>query len=284
MKKCTYCRREYPDETTVCPLDGRLLVAPAAPRSRPVMPVRASRESQADSAAPENAPGEDAGRPDGAAPVLAEHWTVRRAWLCILTISVGMLLVATVWAFLRSSPWSRGIRVTNVDVVVAILGMMVPLGIALSFSGVTSLRQFVDAFGLRRPRREHMAAALALGFVTQAITIELLGGGLDKLQLRWRLDWLCVGALLAPFQEEPVLRGYLYTAFRTRYSSAAATGLITLLTLFTHLPMLLRSPEPALPIALLGAVTCVFRERTGNLWPAVVFHLGFNAIPAGSMW
>ncbi len=207
--------------------------------------------------------------------------------MCILVIFITHLLALTLWAFLRPGSSSRGFRITDLDVAVAFLVMMLPLGITLHFAGVTSVRQFVDVFRLRAPKREHLAGALALGFLTQAIAIEILGGGLEKLQFRWRFDWVLVAMLLAPFQEEPVMRGYLYTAFRTRYSFAKATLVVTLLYLIMHLPLLLSSFSGvsfAVPTAAIGIAACVLRERTGNLWPAIALHLGYNAIPAGIMW
>ena len=99
--------------------------------------------------------------------------------------------------------------------------------IALIFSRVRTVKDFQDSFVLIPVTRQRIASAAVIGFLIQAVWLHVFEGGWKHLQLRTSFDYDALSALLAPFLEEPIGRGFLYAAFRKGYSVTASTVLVT---------------------------------------------------------
>src|SRR5262249_50760430 len=151
------------------------------------------------------------------------------------------------------------------------------------FSGVRSVPEFRERFALLSSRRDQLAVAFALGFLIQATTIYVFQGGLRQLTTRTSMDLVVAAAILAPFLEEPWMRGYLYTSFRSRYSVGTSIVFVSVITLLFHGTQSVSSIHSFVGLTLLAVVTCLLRERTKSLWPPIVCHLAFNAIPAATI-
>lgn len=90
--------------------------------------------------------------------------------------------------------------------------------------------------------------------------------------------WVWVGfsaVLLAPFLEEVLFRGLLFSALRKNLREMWAMGITSLLFLLLHLEQYSYPPGLVLLLLLAFALTWL-RARSGSLWPAVLLHMGFN--------
>lgn len=90
---------------------------------------------------------------------------------------------------------------------------------------------------------------------------------------------LVTAVLLAPALEETLFRGLLLPALRRRWNFWPAAVAVT--AVFTGLHVAQTGAYlPALAgIFACGLALAWLREQTGSLWPAIVFHMGFNSTP-----
>ena len=87
-----------------------------------------------------------------------------------------------------------------------------------------------------------------------------------------------VATFTAPFVEELVYRGVLYSAFQRKMGIPAAFILVTLLFALVHVPQYYPSYSTILLLGLLSLILTSIRYKTNNLWPCVVLHTLFNGI------
>ncbi len=85
-----------------------------------------------------------------------------------------------------------------------------------------------------------------------------------------------VATLTAPFVEELVYRGVLYSAFQRAMGVPAAFLLVTFLFAVVHVPQYWPSTSTILLLTLLSMILTAIRVKTGNLLPCVIFHTIFN--------
>ncbi len=81
---------------------------------------------------------------------------------------------------------------------------------------------------------------------------------------------------LFPLVEEFVFRGLLISWLR-RFGFVAAAAISTALFAAIHLPVTVHG---WLYFAMIGALLCVVRYRTGSVWWCVAAHATYNAVPA----
>jgi uncharacterized protein len=82
----------------------------------------------------------------------------------------------------------------------------------------------------------------------------------------------------APFVEEVVYRGVLYSAFQRSFGVNAALVLVTLLFALVHVPQYWPSYSTIFLLTLLSITLAWVRVRTGNLLPCVILHTIFNGL------
>jgi membrane protease YdiL (CAAX protease family) len=87
-----------------------------------------------------------------------------------------------------------------------------------------------------------------------------------------------IATLSAPFVEEVVYRGVLYSAAKKTMGTAGAISLTTLLFTLVHVPQYWPSYSTIFLLFLLSLVLTIVRARTGRLLPCVVLHFVFNGI------
>lgn len=87
-----------------------------------------------------------------------------------------------------------------------------------------------------------------------------------------------VATLTAPFVEEVVYRGVLYSAFQRAVGVPAAFMLVTVLFALVHVPQYWPSTSTILLLTLLSVILTGIRVKTGNLLPCVIFHTLFNGL------
>jgi hypothetical protein len=82
----------------------------------------------------------------------------------------------------------------------------------------------------------------------------------------------------APFVEEVVYRGVLYSAFQRTFGIPAAFLFITLLFALVHVPQYYPSGSTIFLLTLLSVILTFIRVKTGNLLPCVILHTLFNGL------
>lgn len=89
-------------------------------------------------------------------------------------------------------------------------------------------------------------------------------------------DVLYIGVaivIVAPFIEELLFRGYIYSQIREKYPPWMAITVTATLFSFAHF-----SPITFIPIFILGLFMGMVRERTGSILPSMTFHAGNNLV------
>jgi membrane protease YdiL (CAAX protease family) len=130
-------------------------------------------------------------------------------------------------------------------------------------------------------RSAGLAVAL-LGVGT--IIIKLVGSPeteLDRLIESSRAAALATAFLAtvtAPFVEEVIYRGVLYSAIRRAAGRGAAVAIVVLLFAAIHVPQYWPSFGVIGTILLLSLVLTLIRAHTGRLLPCFIVHLVFNGI------
>jgi hypothetical protein len=82
----------------------------------------------------------------------------------------------------------------------------------------------------------------------------------------------------APFVEELIYRGVLYSALQRTAGSWPAVIIVTILFAAVHVPQYWGSPATIILLTLLSLILTLVRAKTGNLLPCVILHTLFNAI------
>jgi membrane protease YdiL (CAAX protease family) len=82
----------------------------------------------------------------------------------------------------------------------------------------------------------------------------------------------------APFVEELVYRGLLYSAFQRTFGVAAAFLFVTFLFVVVHVPQYYPSFSTILLLVLLSVILTLIRVVSGNLLPCIILHTLFNAL------
>ena len=85
-----------------------------------------------------------------------------------------------------------------------------------------------------------------------------------------------IATFTAPFVEEVVYRGVLYSAFQRTLGVTAAFLLTTFLFALVHVPQYWPSYSTIFLLALLSLTLTSIRVKTSNLLPCIVLHTLFN--------
>lgn len=108
-----------------------------------------------------------------------------------------------------------------------------------------------------------------------AVSRQSHSGGHDAFGVAWCFFTL-ESVLIAPFCEEIVTRGFLYRAFRGRYSFLVTTVIIVCFSAYFHWSSVSRSLFTFGCLASLWILLCIVRERTGSLWGCLLCHAVYN--------
>lgn len=96
---------------------------------------------------------------------------------------------------------------------------------------------------------------------------------------RWAVYIVAVVATFtAPFVEEVIYRGILYSAFQRAFGIPAAFLLVTGLFALVHVPQYYPSYSTIFLLTVLSLTLTAIRVRSDNLLPCVILHTLFNAI------
>ena len=87
-----------------------------------------------------------------------------------------------------------------------------------------------------------------------------------------------VATFTAPFVEEVVYRGVLYSAFQRTMGVPTAFLLVTFLFAVVHVPQYYPSYSTIFLLGLLSLILTSIRVKTGNLLPCIILHTVFNGL------
>ncbi len=87
-----------------------------------------------------------------------------------------------------------------------------------------------------------------------------------------------IATFSAPFVEEVIYRGVLYSAFEKAFGVSPAFILVTILFALVHVPQYFPSYGTILLLTLLSVTLTALRIWSNNIWPCVVLHTVFNGI------
>ena len=87
-----------------------------------------------------------------------------------------------------------------------------------------------------------------------------------------------LAVLTAPFVEELIYRGILYSPLQRAVGPPLAIVIVTLLFAAVHFPQYWGTPSTIVLLTLLSLILTVIRAKTGSLLPCVILHTVFNAI------
>ena len=216
-----------------------------------------------------------------------EPWKCRDAWFCVLALIVSQFLFVF-WLRMaaRSSPafdhwWASSFGTGVIYLIQDALWVT----FALLFSRVKSVRDFLVPAGLRRGislfgwNAAWLAFAIALinGYGgSKGWTASSTHSVYDTFSTWGYFNFSAV--LIAPFCEEIATRGFLYQAFRGRYSPLVATIIIICFSSYFHWGSVSRSAFTFACLAMMGGLLCIVREKTGSLWNCLLCHSVYNAV------
>ncbi len=166
------------------------------------------------------------------------------------------------------------------------------IAFALVWALVTRLgkRPFLASLGWGWSGRLRFWQSLGLGislFLVATALAKLLGAEKptqleqlinSSLAARYTIAGLAV--LTAPFIEEFVYRGVLYSAVQRLIGVKAAVIFVAGLFILIHVPQYWPNVGVIAAVALLSIVLTVVRASTGRLLPCIVIHMAFNAVQA----
>lgn len=218
-------------------------------------------------------------------------WRIRDAWFCVLALIVSQFVVLSWLRFAaRSSPafdhwWASSFGTGVIYLIQDALWVF----IALWFSRVEAVREFLEPAGLRRGVSLFgwCAAWLAIAIAVidgygasrglTASSSQHLAAGYGDFGVAWCYFTLSA-VVIAPFCEEVATRGFLFPAFRHGYGFMLTTVIIVCFSAYFHKSSVFRSAFTFGCLALLWVLLCVVRERSGSLWDCLLCHGVYNLV------
>lgn len=124
--------------------------------------------------------------------------------------------------------------------------------------------------------RQSYIIAVLLSIVIAAVGIAVYVGPVhpDRSVIFYAYSAL-LPIVVAPFVEEVIFRGAIFSGLRTQYSIINAILLTTVMFLIAHLQFILK-PIDLVPLGLLSLVACWLRIRYSSTRPCVVLHIIYN--------
>ena len=213
----------------------------------------------------------------------------RDAWFCAIgLLFLTMLLDAFVRVSRERLPGFADFSKTlagRFAYMAALDGLL--LAGVVRFSHATSARDFLARMGLRQ--RPTVAGWYAAWAALGLAALDHYGAAKGWTASAWvarehagyvpESIWFLIvtSAVIGPFVEEIMTRGYLYRAFRASYGTMPSTGLIICFSAYFHAGSMSHSVFTAVLLVSLWLILCLLRERSGSLWNCAFCHGIYNA-------
>ncbi len=215
-------------------------------------------------------------------------WKSSDAWLCILALVFFQfaLLFGLNSAASSYPAFSHWWAMSFGRGVIYLVQDALWVFVALWFSRVKAVRDFLEPAGLRQgvslfgwcAAWVAIAIALINGYGgSKGWTAGFSHATHETFSIAWCFFTLAA-VLIAPFCEEIATRGFLYRAFRGRYSPLVATIIIIGFSSYFHWNSVSRSVFTFSCLAVGWALLCIVREKTGSLWDCLLCHSVYNAV------
>jgi len=224
-------------------------------------------------------PGENGGLKFRLSPFGA--WSPSSAWLCGAILSIASISAkpAVFWIASRSDAGLLFVTLPEAFFFAVLLGGLVFLWLAVFLSKIRTIKEFWFEFGFNWNMSAYVVLGsglagflLGIGFeyIVRSDAHKQVPGFSSALLLRW------LPLLLAPFFEEPIMRGYIYKAFRTRYPALRSTVFVGIVMVASHWPSVSHSVVAGLAVWVMNLLVCALRETTKSLWPSIAAHFFYN--------
>jgi membrane protease YdiL (CAAX protease family) len=217
-------------------------------------------------------------------------WSARDAWKCVGMLLVFEFFLAIVITVITSrlpafQLWlGGGIGHFSLHIFYSAVYILT----AAYFARTESWNTFFEGFGLNRKPSDYVWFGVVAAVVLRLITHFILIKGWMKGYTIYDINafrhtfgseryFYLAPLLLAAFFEEPVMRGFLYKAFRGSYSIATSMALIVACTTLGHWQQYSHSALAAISISSITIVQCYLREKSNSLWDCILCHLTVNA-------
>lgn len=164
---------------------------------------------------------------------------------------------------------------------------IITVAISYRFITRTSKGEFFSAIGWYWPKKLRLLRTLgltALTFVLFAIIASLLPNKENQMQkliessMAARISIGFVAVVGAPFVEEMIYRGILYSGFCKDFGRGVAIIIVSLLFLAVHVPQYWGAWGGIAGLGFLSLVLTLVRAYSSSLLPPYVMHLTFNSV------
>lgn len=213
-------------------------------------------------------------------------WRARHAWLCFAAVyGLSMAVAFNLYVFSVKWPSVLDISSPQAAFFVTICGLLIAFSVTLAFAKVSSLGAFSRVFRLNRPPTPFGIWGLLFGLGIALAAMYLIRHGYTPdtvLSRSFRSAGsgvsvlLSVAGLVSPFFEEPMMRGFLYPAFRGSYRAVTSTMIVIAMGLLLHPDALSKPGVYTLLIISLNLALCLLRENSISLWDCIICHLAYN--------
>lgn len=223
--------------------------------------------------------------------VLAAIGVWLMSFVFMLVTQMGFLIAYLLYRGLNLATVAEVVTKDPVAIFVAVLSIVpahaLTLGLAWLLVTGVGKRPFLRTLGWDwgRDFTFWRCAGLAVGLLLAGIGVIKLTGNppteLDRLIESSRATALATAFLAtvtAPFVEEVIYRGVLYSALQRAAGKVWAVAIVGLIFTGIHVLQYLPSYGVIATIFLLSFVLTLIRAHTGRLLPCVIIHLVFNGI------
>ncbi len=100
----------------------------------------------------------------------------------------------------------------------------------------------------------------------------------------FKVAWFSFVALLAPFREELIFRGYIFEGLKHRLGPVASGIVVTIAFVFLHAWQLSYSPFLLFPILIVAVVLIAIRIKTDSLTNSIMVHQLYNTALIAITW
>ncbi|HMT05411.1 MAG: CPBP family intramembrane metalloprotease [Solirubrobacterales bacterium] len=201
----------------------------------------------------------------------------------VLALIFGQIIALPIYLLAGGEDWDNmgWAAKAAIQLCVGIGFVVVPWVIAREFPDGINWRQAFQRLGFRQFRPGNAAKWIGIGFLAYlafALFYAMVFGAPEQEDFTGELGPVAVQVflvvLIAPIGEEVCFRGLLFGGFRKKFPlplAALGAGLVFGLLHFS-------TGISAVPqLIVLGAIFAVVFEKTGSIWPPIIFHAINNA-------
>jgi membrane protease YdiL (CAAX protease family) len=212
-------------------------------------------------------------------PATQDRWNPKSVWIFSIILLFLCFTTILIFSLIFGAEYStHPVRYLVGNIVVAAMMVLA----TWKYLRCRTFRELVYYLGLGSRPSKGTALFLLLGLLLGITALYCLRLAYGSTALGWfeNIRPRSFLVLFGPMIEEPLFRGYFYPAFRVRYPVLKSIGLMLVIVAVTHSVNLFRNPVNLFFITSVHVLLCLLREYNSSLYPALFFHLGYNAAAA----